>query len=536
METIMNSYLKNTSSRKLFLRPGPAGLALLLFSSQPFAASVNLAWDASPSPNVGGYIVSYGPSSGKYSSNIDAGSKTALTISGAKEGATYYAAVKAYDSARKTESSYSNEVSKTIPATAKTTVATNGATTGAANGATSGAANESTSGGTAGATSGGTAGATNGATTSQTTSNNGLVAAYGFEETSGNTVADASGKGNHGTIREATRIAKGRYGQALQFDGVNDWVTIKDSPSLDLSTSMTLEAWVNPQSQAGEKALIAKEQSGGAVYGLLNADANVPAAGIYDGQYHVLPGQNQLPVNEWTHLVVTYDGQYGRLYMNGVEVAKGAEKSLIQASNGELRIGGNSTWGAYFKGLIDEVRIYNRALTAAEVQYNLKTAISVSNPPKFVMGDKNEEPWVEYVPQGIAQAYQTVSKKSGVLTQVKVYLDASTTATQLVAGIYKDNKGHPGALVAQGKLNTVKPDAWNAVSIAGASVTANKPYWIAIMGPNGEVGFLDRVGSGKGLMEKSSGRNALKDLPNTWTGSRRGYKTNASMSLYGLGH
>jgi hypothetical protein len=520
METIMNSYLKNTSSRKLFLRPGPAGLALLLFSSQPFAASVNLAWDASQSPNVGGYIVSYGQSSGKYTESIDVGNKTSLTISGAKEGATYYAAVKAYDSARKTESTYSNEVSKTIPATAKTTVATNGATTGAANGATSG----------------GTAGAANGGTTGQVTNNNGLVAAYGFEETSGNTVADASGKGNHGTIREATRIAKGRYGQALQFDGVNDWVTIKDSPSLDLSTSMTLEAWVNPQSQAGEKALIAKEQSGGAVYGLLNADANVPAAGIYDGQYHVLPGQNQLPVNEWTHLVVTYDGQYGRLYMNGVEVAKGAEKSLIQASNGELRIGGNSTWGAYFKGLIDEVRIYNRALTAAEVQYNLKTAISVSNPPKFVMGDKNEEPWVEYVPQGIAQAYQTVSKKSGVLTQVKVYLDASTTATQLVAGIYKDNKGHPGALVAQGKLNTVKPDAWNAVSIAGASVTANKPYWIAIMGPNGEVGFLDRVGSGKGLMEKSSGRNALKDLPNTWTGSRRGYKTNASMSLYGLGH
>ena len=528
----MNSYFKNTSSRKLFLRPGPAGLALLLFSSQPFAASVNLAWEASQSPNIGGYIVSYGQSSGKYTDNVDVGNKTTLTISGAKEGATYYVAVKAYDSARKTESAYSNEISGTIPVTTKPTVATNGATTGATNGATTGG----TAGATNGATTGGTAGATNGGATGQVTSNNGLVAAYGFEETSGNTVADASGKGNHGTIREAVRIAKGRYGQALQFDGVNDWITIKDSPSLDLSTSMTLEAWVNPQSQAGEKALIAKEQSGGAVYGLLNADANVPAAGIYDGQYHVLSGSNQLPVNQWTHLVVTYDGQYGRLYANGVEVAKGGEKSLIQASNGELRIGGNSTWGAYFKGLIDEVRIYNRALSAAEVQYNLKTAISVSNPPKFVMGDKNEEPWVEYVPQGIAQAFQTVSKKSGVITQVKVYLDASTTATQLVAGIYKDNKGHPGALVAQGKLNTVKPDAWNAVSIAGASVTANNPYWIAIMGPNGEVGFLDRVGSGKGLMEKSTGRKALKDLPNSWTGSRRGNKTNASMSIQGNGY
>ena len=68
------------------------------------------------------------------------------------------------------------------------------------------------------------------------TSNTGLVAAYGFEEISGTTVADASGNGNHGTIKEAVRITNGHSGKALQFDGMNDWVTVNDSASLDLST------------------------------------------------------------------------------------------------------------------------------------------------------------------------------------------------------------------------------------------------------------------------------------------------------------
>ena len=76
--------------------------------------------------------------------------------------------------------------------------------------------------------------------------NAGLVGAYNFEEASGSTVVDASGKGNTGTISGATRITQGRFGKALSFDGVNDWVTINDTASLDLTTGMTLEAWVYP--------------------------------------------------------------------------------------------------------------------------------------------------------------------------------------------------------------------------------------------------------------------------------------------------
>ena len=74
----------------------------------------------------------------------------------------------------------------------------------------------------------------------------GLVAAYAFDEGSGTTVTDASGNGNNGTISNATWSTSGKYGDALQFNGTNALVTIPNSASLQLSSGMTLEAWVDP--------------------------------------------------------------------------------------------------------------------------------------------------------------------------------------------------------------------------------------------------------------------------------------------------
>ena len=74
----------------------------------------------------------------------------------------------------------------------------------------------------------------------------GLVGAWGFDETTGGTTADASGKGNTGTLSGAVRTTAGRFGGALEFDGVNDWVTVNDSTSLRLTTGMTIEGWAYP--------------------------------------------------------------------------------------------------------------------------------------------------------------------------------------------------------------------------------------------------------------------------------------------------
>lgn len=363
----------------------------------------------------------------------------------------------------------------------------------------------------------------------------GLVAAYGFEEISGTTVADASGNGNLGTIKEAVRITTGHSGNALRFDGVNDWITVNDSPSLDLSTGMTLEAWVHPLFLTSPGNVVFKENSGGGVYALYaRTDTNLPVSYFSDGDYHGVFGLSALTLNQSIHLVGTYDGKYQRLYVNGSQVAQQVQNSSsILQSTGVLRIGGNSIWDEFFQGYIDEVRIYNRALTPAEVSYNMATAVSVSNPPEFIMGDQTIEPALAYKPQGTALAYKATPQKTGAVTTVQVYLDAGSTATQLVAGIYKDNNGHPGALVAQGKLSLLKSGVWNSVSIPVVPVTAAQPYWIAVLGAKGQIGFRNIVGSAAGLIETSASTR-LTTLPATWT--RSTIQANSAMSVYGLGY
>jgi hypothetical protein len=72
---------------------------------------------------------------------------------------------------------------------------------------------------------------------------------------------------------------------------------------------------------------------------------------------------------------MTYDGTTMRMFVNGVQVSAKAVSGAVAVSDGALRIGGNSIWGEYFRGLIDEVRVYNRALTAAEIQTDMNTPI-----------------------------------------------------------------------------------------------------------------------------------------------------------------
>src|SRR5439155_25946221 len=113
----------------------------------------------------------------------------------------------------------------------------------------------------------------------------GLVAAYAFDEGLGTTVADASGNGNNGTVANTVWTASGKYGRALTFNGTSSMVTIPDANSLDLTTGMTLEAWVNPTALSGWRSTIVKELTGvDAAYSLyVNDNAARPDSTINFG-------------------------------------------------------------------------------------------------------------------------------------------------------------------------------------------------------------------------------------------------------------
>jgi fibronectin type 3 domain-containing protein len=208
---------------------------------------------------------------------------------------------------------------------------------------------------------------------------NGLVAAYSMDQGSGTAVPDVSGTGNNGTLTGASWVAGGRFGGALSFNGNGNLVTVPDSASLDLSAAMSLEAWVRPELGSWRTAIL-KERPGGLAYAMYaSTDTNRPSTEINVD----VRGTAALPTSTWSHLTATYDGATMRLYVNGTQVGSRTVAGTIPISSGALRIGGNTLWGEYFSGLIDEVRIYNRALTAAEIQADMNAPVGTvdADPP-----------------------------------------------------------------------------------------------------------------------------------------------------------
>jgi uncharacterized repeat protein (TIGR01451 family) len=204
----------------------------------------------------------------------------------------------------------------------------------------------------------------------------GLVAAYSFNEGSGTNVADASGAGNAGTIGTATWTTQGKYGGALSFNGTTAKVTVPDAPSLRLTSAMTLEAWVFPTAASTEwKDLVYKGNDNYYLSASSCCQGRPAGGGIFSGSYGETFGTSNLVVNTWTHLATTYDGTTLRLYVNGAQVSSIAKSGTIATSTNPLTIGGDAIYGQYLAGRIDEVRLYNAALTQAQVQADMNTSI-----------------------------------------------------------------------------------------------------------------------------------------------------------------
>ena len=205
----------------------------------------------------------------------------------------------------------------------------------------------------------------------------GLVAGFSFNEGLGIVAFDASGTGNDGSITGAAWDSNGKYGGALFFDGVDDWVTVSDSPSLDLTNGMTISAWVSPITLSGWDTVVIKERPFHIAYALYgNTGGNMPSGEIRLTSNHVVLGDSQVSIGSWTHLGATFDGSALKLYVNGALVRTVSVSGTIFVSDDPFRIGGNSIWSdEFFHGLIDEVRIYNRALTPTEIVADMGTPL-----------------------------------------------------------------------------------------------------------------------------------------------------------------
>lgn len=213
---------------------------------------------------------------------------------------------------------------------------------------------------------------------------NGLIAYYQFN----GDAADLSGNGFHGTLRNGVEFVQGRTtkaGMAAMFDGVNSYVTILNSPhsKLEMDSAFTVSFWLKgnaPSSSNAWSYLITKAAPFGNGYYLKwDHDNNrrlamylVHGASGMTTPYDVLGLNNNEFIGSWHHVAFTWSRQQRTMvmYVDGAIRSKLDYVTWDASHSGTLQLGGyeNGTGGSSFPGLMDDVRIYGRALPASDIQ------------------------------------------------------------------------------------------------------------------------------------------------------------------------
>jgi len=185
------------------------------------------------------------------------------------------------------------------------------------------------------------------------------------------TAWDTSGNGNHGTVYGATWVKDGKYGKALSFDSKDDYVNCGNKASLKNMSAFTIGVWLKSFGSTGAyQSILTAYKDGENYFRMALTDAPEIRSFFRDEGVGAEGPTEPLSWNTWYHVVYVYDGYDYRLYLNGVDKGIGPiSNSTTAMPDADLKIGKyTEAYPQVFNGIIDEVRIYNRALEPEEIQ------------------------------------------------------------------------------------------------------------------------------------------------------------------------
>lgn len=204
------------------------------------------------------------------------------------------------------------------------------------------------------------------------TRDNGLVGYWTFDEGTGTTAYDYSGNSNTGTLTNGPvwqTSSNCKKGGCLSFDGVNDYINVPTSAAINHTTNGTfsISIWVKPNTltSAWRRGTIVQGSYLNSGYRLGFDNGGAPR--FWTGQNGgtlTMFSSTAMTINQWNHVIVTYNNQQAYLYLNGQQV--GSATGTYIAGTNAFRIG--ALVSEYYSGYLDDVLIYNRALSADEIQ------------------------------------------------------------------------------------------------------------------------------------------------------------------------
>ncbi|MCX5633120.1 MAG: LamG domain-containing protein [Phycisphaerae bacterium] len=291
----------------------------------------------------------------------------------------------------------------------------------------------------------------------------GLVGWWKLDETSGLTAADGSGSGNNGTLVNGPSWTTGQIGGSLVFDGSDDYVNLGTGSSLNFGSSapFTVAAWVKTTENYGMIVSFRSSTDGGPVIDLAvgkdDVDEDNGKAMILvrqnggSGGYAKLKGNSSMNDGQWHHIVgVRGSGSTIELFLDGVSQGTDSGSQSGGAITTNLRaIGSERRWVSdgygtadqrYLAGTIDDVRIYNRVLTAAEIAQLANTLQYKAFNEAKAASDSNTSVTIS-----------TPATSSGDLLITAVATDGDTSTTIAApSGWTLINRGANGSVVTLG--------------------------------------------------------------------------------------
>lgn len=200
----------------------------------------------------------------------------------------------------------------------------------------------------------------------------GPVAHWTFDDGSGNTATDASENENHGKLKNQPVWVSGFGREALQFDGLNDYVVVNHDDSMSIETELTITAWLMGmewQFRDYDSIVYKGKQPNACNYNLVLVHGR-PTFAYYHGGWREFYAPFPLLTNVPYHVAATFTSTGSNnsvhLYVNGAQVLSTTTSCDLIVNSQDLTIG-NSPYGEYWNGYLDGVRVYDRALTAEEI-------------------------------------------------------------------------------------------------------------------------------------------------------------------------